>query len=502
MPACAPEKKRGNPVKFSALSRRDFLRLTALGMGGAALAGCAPATTPSGAAPAAPAAPVEPAEEAVVLEVVMDTPEYQNQHQQIFDLFSEEYPEATVTLITHSEDGQPAYVAKVAGGYVPAMETCWASGNSFRLNKDTYDVAIDLTTIDYPYWDLFLWDIKNTWANIYGLSGPRCIDPYLGVVMTWQFHMDMLDPAGLNPITNVKTWDDLKTWLDEGTKWANAADSPVDRFYDQGWLNPWFGWHLQYDTMPLAFPEGQREHQIACWKGEKPFNGEDSPYRRYLEFYVEAYSKGWLPESFWTRRWEEDMESSFAAKTSAVMLHGPWTFDKTLSIDPSAQMAGFPATPPVEGQSQWMQLQSDPGIDTGSQAMFMRTGNETKAEWDLVRQLFIWWHSPDIVKLRAEAIGFMPGMKLDPPADLQGGQMKAIVLEIEKPGGLFENVKWERSVSGETQMGEKRKGGSPGTWDVESGNIASNWADMMTGKTTVQDYLDLAQKNYEASYQA
>ena len=268
-------------------------------------------------------------------------------------------------------------------------------------------------------------------------------------------------------------------------------------FWDQGWLDPWFGWHLQYDTMPLAFPEGQREHQIACWKGEKKFNAEDSPYRRYLEFFNEAYKKGWLPESFWTRTWEADMESSFAAKKSAVMLHGPWTFDKTMAIDPTAKMAAFPATPPAAGQAQWMQLQSDPGIDTGSQAMFMRTGNEKKAEWELVKDLYIWWHSPEIVKLRAEAIGFMPAMKLDPPADLKGGQWKAIISQIETPGGKFENVKWERSVSGETQMGAKRKGGSPGTWDVESGNIATNWADLMTGKITVQDYLDLAQKNYE-----
>jgi ABC-type glycerol-3-phosphate transport system substrate-binding protein len=271
-------------------------------------------------------------------------------------------------------------------------------------------------------------------------------------------------------------------------------------FWDQAWLNPWFGWHLNYDTMPLAFPEGQREHQIAAWKGEKKFNGEDSPYRGYLEFFKEAYEKGWLPESFWTRKWEEDMESSFAAKKSAVMLHGPWTFDKTMAIDPTAVMAAFPATPPAAGQSQWMQLQSDPGIDTGSQAMFMRTGNETKAEWELVKELFTWWHSPEIIKLRAEAIGFVPAVQLDPPADIQGGQYKAIISQIDNPEGLYPDVKWERSISGELQMGAQRKGGSPGTWDVESGNIATNWANLMTGQITVQDYLDLAQKNYDASY--
>ena len=57
-------------------------------------------------------------------------------------------------------------------------------------------------------------------------------------------------------------------------------------------------------------------------------------------------------------------------------------------------------------------------------------------------------------------------------------------------------------MSGETQMGGKRIGGSPGVWDVESGNIASNWAELMNGAISVQDYLDLAQQNYEASYTA
>ena len=190
-------------MKNHALSRRDFLRFSALGAGGLVLAACA--TVPA-APPQAPAAPAEggtgaaaPAQDQVVLDVIMDTPEYQNQHQQILDLFTEEHPNARAQLITHSEDGQPAYVAKVAGGYVPAMETAWASGNSFELNQDTYDVAIDLSTIDYPYWDQFLWDIKNTWSNIYGQPGPRLIDPFLGVVMTWQYHQDLLDAAGLDP---------------------------------------------------------------------------------------------------------------------------------------------------------------------------------------------------------------------------------------------------------------------------------------------------------------
>ncbi len=490
--------------KNDKISRRSLLKIMGVGAATAGLAACAappPQAAPAAEAPAAEAPkPTEApaAAGAVTLDVIMDTPEYQNQHRQIFDIFEQENAGVKINFTTHSEDGQPAYVAKVAGGYVPAMESVWSSGNSFKLNKDTFKNAVDLSTIDYPYFDQFTYALKTAWSDIYGESGPRCIDAFNGPVMTWMFHEDMLDKAGLNPIGKVKTWDDLKNWLDEGSKWAKTPDSGVQFFWDQAWLNPWFGWHLHYDTIPLAFADGQREAQIACWKGEKKFNAEDSPYRHGIGFYQEAYQKGWLPENFWTRGWENDMESSFAAKKSAVMLHGPWPWDKTLGIDPKAVQTGMPATPPAEGQSQWMQLQPDPGVDGSSMAMMMRAGNETKPEYDTIKKLFIWWNSPEIVKLRGEAIGFVPALKIE--ADLKGPQLVNTVLEIEKKGGKWENVKWERSISGELQMGAKRKGGSPGVWDVESGNIAKNWADVMTGKMTVQQYLDQAQKNYEASY--
>src|SRR5512141_2084185 len=110
-------------MKKQTLNRRDFLRYSALGAGGMVLVACAPAVAPAPAAPTeAAGATAAPAASETVLDVVMDTPEYQNQHQQILDLFSDVHPGARVNLITHSEDGQPAYVAKVAGGYVPAME--------------------------------------------------------------------------------------------------------------------------------------------------------------------------------------------------------------------------------------------------------------------------------------------------------------------------------------------------------------------------------------------
>ena len=307
------------------------------------------------------------------------------------------------------------------------------------LNNDQYGVAIDLSTIDYPYWDQFLWDIEHTWSDMYGKSGPRCIDPFLGYVMTWQYHQDLLDKAGLDPAKTVKSWEDLKMWLDEGSKWAKSADSPVDRFWDQGWLDP--GSAGIWSTTRCRWPSP---------KASAPTRSPAGRARRSSTATTRPTASTWSSSPRPTRRagcrrasgpaqWEADMESSFAAKKSAVMCHGPWTFDKTMSIDPTAQMGAFPATPPAEGQDQWMQLQSDPGIDTGSMAFFMRTGNEKKPKCETIKDFYIWWNSPDTVRLRAEALGFMPGMKLDPPAELKGGQWDAVTSQIEVKGGKYEN---------------------------------------------------------------
>ncbi len=230
------------------LSRRDFLRASVLATACAALAACAPAapSAPAAAAgptaakatepPPAPAAPtpVPAAAQAATLDVVHDTPEYDNIYRQIFDVFEQANPGVKINLLAHSEDGQSAYNAKIAGGYKPAMETVSAMGNATRINKDNYQNYVDLSTIGFPYFDLWNYDVKNAWSNMYGLPGPRCISPFLGWVNTWVWHEDVMQKAGLNPREEVKTFDDLKTWLDKGTKWAQA--NGYSYFWDQGWL--------------------------------------------------------------------------------------------------------------------------------------------------------------------------------------------------------------------------------------------------------------------------
>ena len=149
-----------------------------------------------------------------------------------------------------------------------------------------------------------------------------------------------------------------------------------------------------------------------------------------------------------------------------------------------------------------MQWMSDLEIDAAwnSQAFAMRAGNEKLPTWQQARQLFTWWNSPEAVKMRSEAIGALPAVKLDPPADIKSPQYIGVIKDIGTKGGAYENFKFQTNPSGEAIMAPKRKSGTPGVWDYESGNNAKYWADLMEGKMTVQQALDLAQKNWETSY--
>ncbi len=92
---------------------------------------------------------------------------------------------------------------------------------------------------------------------------------------------------------------------------------------------------------------------MLAWVKAK-FNAEDSPYRHAYEFFKEANDEGWMPPSMWTRQWEGDMEASYIAGKSVMMMHGPWVWDKALAAGSdfaiNGHQNGIPLTPPAEGK--------------------------------------------------------------------------------------------------------------------------------------------------------
>ncbi len=486
------------------VSRREFLRVSALTAAGLLAASCGGGAQPAAPQQEAPAAKEEapaaaaPSGEAVTLDV-MSLAEYEGPYREIWNVFNAQNPGIKVNVFSINEDTAAAHEAKVAGGYLPAIEL--TQEMQIFFDKSNYEMAVNLGELDFPWWDRWQFDVKNMWANLHNLPGPRSLDVFQGFVMTWQYNKELMDKAGLDPHKDVQSWDDLKKWMDEGTAWAKSPDSGVEYFWNQAWHNWIFG-NNYTDAMPLAFADGQRARQVDCWLGKAKFDADDSPYRHYYEFFKEANDKGWMPENMTQRQWEGDMEASYIAGKSVMMLHGPWVWDKALAAGSEfavkGMQDGLPATPPAEGQGVWMQSALPPNIDN---QWFIRAGNEKTPHWDKTLFAWNWFWSPEAVPMKAQAEGRWPLYDLDEPLELKGPQFKAVLSQIGTSGGVWEKAKFEQELTGNVQASPYRKKGSKGVWDWESNGNNQVMADVLSGKITVKEALGIAQKNWEESFE-
>ncbi len=476
------------------LSRRDFLRMSALSAAGAMLVACGQKTeTPVAEATEEMPKTDVPAADVVTLDVMAPVAEYEGAYREIWNVFEAEHSDIKINLFSINEDTAAAHEAKVAGGYLPAFENTQEMQVFF--NKDNYQMAVDLSSIDFNWFDRWTYDVKNAWADLYNLSGPRSLDIFQGFVFTWQYNADLMEKAGLDPRNDVKTWEDFENWMDTGTEWANAQED-VEYFWNQAWHNWVFGM-CYMDLIPLAFEDGSRERQAECWLGNMKFNDPDSPYRHTYEFFKKANDRGWMPESMWTRQWEGDMEASYIAGKSVMMVHGPWVWDKAIAAGSTFTQSGFPATPPADGQT-WLQGALPPTIDA---QYFIRAGVEELPEWPQVLTAWNWFFSPKVIEMRAQAEGRVPLYKLDEPLDLKGPQYKYILKDIGNPEGAFPDVEFEEDLTGLVKAGPYQVKGAKGVWDWQGNGNNQVFADLLTGKITVQEALDIAQRNWEESYE-
>jgi ABC-type glycerol-3-phosphate transport system substrate-binding protein len=427
----------------------------------------------------------------VTLEFVSNLPEYENGHRQLLDVFEAENPGVTVNFFSFSEDTEAAYLAKVAGGYLSSMERI--PGNSGRnVNKDNYTEWVNLGEIGFPWFDRWQYDVRNEWSNRFGLPGPRTLDVFMGIVASFIYHKDIIDQMGWDPQRDIKTLDDLERFLDELVEFAEQ-DPNLEFGWDRGWINGFM--YMRYmNLIPVAFPDGQRERQFDAWMGNAKFNAEDSPYRHTFEFSKKAMERGWNSDGWWNREWEADQEATFSTKTSAMVMHGPWMWDKALAADPSLELLGFPF-PSVDGEETILHMEA-PSIDV---SWGIRSGNEETDYWDTTKELFFFWFSPPIVKARAELEGRVPLYELDEPLELDAPQWNGLLQYVGKD--FFSHVKLDDGPWGEQAAAPYLKSGAPGPWDRFTGGYNDTFVAAIKGDIPIQEALDLAQANWDKSYE-
>lgn len=479
------------------MSRRDFLRISAIAAAGSTLAACgvateAPPPPPAGATAVAPTT-APPAGAPVTLDV-MSLAEYEGSYREIWSVFENENPGIKINVFSINEDTAAAFEAKVAGGYLDHIELTQETQIFFK--NDNYEMALNLGEIDFPWWDRFTFDAKNAWADLFNLPGPRSLDWAQGYVMTWQYNGDLMAEAGLDPRTDVKSMEDLYKWMDEGTAWVKSSGK-AEHFWNQAWHNWIFGVNYS-ECIPQGWSDGTRARMADCWLGKAKFNAEDSPYRHYYQFYLDAKNKGWITEDMPQRLWEGDMEASYIGGKSVMMLHGPWVWDKASAAGATFKQDGIPATPPAEGMETWWQSALPPNIDN---QWWMRAGVDKLPTWPQNLAAWNWFFSPSAIPLRAQAEGRFPLYNLDTPIDLKGLQFLAVCKYIGDAAGPWPTSKWEQAQTGNVLASPFRKKGAKGVFDWESNGNNQVFADLFAGKIDVKGALDVAQKNWEESYE-
>lgn len=484
------------------ISRRDFLRVSALAAAGAALVSCGPKATEAPVAPGeekpgvdATEAPVAPPAEGVVLDI-MALAEYQAPYQEIWNIYAGENPGITANVFAINEDTAAAYEAKVAGGYMAAIEL--TQEMQIFFDKNNYEMAMDLSTLEFDWWDRFTFDAKNAWSDLFGLPGPRSLDFMKGHYMSWQYNGDAMKEAGLDPRNDVRSYDDMVKWLNEGQAFVDASGGKYDAFWKQAWHNWIFGNNYS-ECFTNFFADGSADRRVACWKGEAKFNAEDSPYRHWFQFYLDAKDNGWVSADMPNLLWENDMEATYISGKTIMMVHGPWVWDKAAAAGSTFEQVGLPATPPADMEA-WKQFALPVNIDN---QWFLRAGVDKTATWANVQHAWNWFFSPEIIPLRCDAEGRMPLYTLDEPFETKGQQWQSVGKEIGVAGGAFgDKTEWDEGLTGLIMASPRKKKGSKGVFDWESNGLNVWFANLYSGKWTVQDCLDEAQKNYEESYEA
>jgi hypothetical protein len=419
----------------------------------------------------------------VELEIRASQPEYLSQEQQIWNIYLEKNPHVTIKMIAVNESTSVAYQTRIAAGNPPDID-CWTT-----VNKTNYTNYINLTEIGFPNWGRYQYDAKNAWGELNGIPGyVPVLASFAGPSFSFIYHKDEMDKTGLNPRATVRTMADLDKFLAALKVYTEKNNIPY--VLDTAW-HPWV-WGTMAPPMWSAATGGSAQAEKDLWNGVIKFTDmERNPYVPMYKLLKEYYDKGYFPSKWWTRSWEPEMENGFINKKSILIWHGPWLWTKVAAATPGAKLEGFPLPANKDG------IIRNAGVEINKGDVLF-TANKNKANYAEAVKAFIWWTSPEIIKLRAEALQQIPVYDLKDIGlpNLKGGQYVTVIKPVNE--GFFGKAKYENSVLPSTMVDKFRQKTSPKVMDdaLMSGQIG----DFMEGKLTLADLMKLYQRRYDEGY--
>lgn len=122
-----------------------------------------------------------------------------------------------------------------------------------------------------------------------------------------------------------------------------------------------------------------------------------------------------------------------------------------------------------------------------------------KPHFNEILKAFNWWNSPATVKLRAEAVGFIPAMDLSSVggADIKTPQYKKVLEPVLKGKGVG-GATFDVSVPAINSADMLKKKGTP---HVMADNAAATlFGDYYEGRTTIEQLMAKFQERWNYSY--
>lgn len=419
----------------------------------------------------------------IEIEVTATQPEYMAQDRGIWDLYEEENPSVKIKLISINEDTEAAYQTRVAAGDPADIRS-----NVTFIDQDNYSVYADLRDLECANWDLFSYDAKNSFEDTHGIAVQPAINVRNNPYRSFVYYEDVMADLGIDP-KSVKTLDDLEALL---AQLKQVVDTNDDYNYvlDVGWLAGAWG-RFNSEVWSVGFGATKEEIRDLylgriAWTDE-----ENNPYVPFYKKLKEWYQKGYMPERWWARNWEQEFEASFISGKSLMVYHGPWIFSKVLAQRPDAQLNGFTWPVNKEGKTWGPEVTSNYGSG-------IYKVNADKPNAEEVKKALCWWISPEVVKYRAEAIGFVPAMDLSDVGgvDLVNDQWVKIIGPIVN--GKVEGVAFDQSLCGMCVAAKYRVPGTPQA--TQDNQYAQIMGDYIEGKTELGEMLATLQERWDRAY--